>query len=177
MSNVTDFLRGTGKDHKGRTLNDVWGFGDAEFDGCHDFIQWMFPLPKASKFFKGYDCPVMSLADMAEMCESNVIRDNLRKNTDKFLSFLGLNLTLGTYGDASVTIAENFPEQVKYWLKANDHNHLRINRMIQCLVLAGLEDTANAIFRCLVMLKCEFEDCITDTTMVYWRNALTGYSY
>ena len=177
MSRVIQFLQGNGPDHKGRVLDDILKLDDQWWDECHDFIQWLFPLPKASNFFVGEDCPVISFNDMVEMRTSIVIRGNLENSTEKFLKFLGFKLWIDKDGDYDITIAENFSEQANYWLRANDHNHLRINRMLQCLILAKMENLAKEIFCCLVMIKCEFADCITDATMVYWRNALTGYSY
>jgi len=182
MSQVTEFLLNRGPDHKGRKLDEIWDYDSEMFDHCHDFIQWMFPIPKPSKFFVGDNCPILTLEDVLQIndWDSRRIKDNLETNAAKFLSFLGLQLRMVRFQgnvDYTVKLSHSFSDQVKYWLKPNDHNHLRINRMIQCLVLCGLEDLAKAIFQCLVMVKCEFEDCITDTTMVYWRNALTGYSY
>jgi len=159
------------------------------WDNCHDFIQWLFPLPVASKFFAGDDCPVLTGKDAEEVWNNHAVLGNLASSSRRFLSFMGLDLhhpyTTNSHlreADYSVRVrvgysSHNFSEQSKYWLKANDHNHLRINRMLQCLVLFGLDNLAKAIFRCLIMIKCEFDDCITDETMVYWRNALTGYSY
>ena len=177
MSQIIEFLSGTGKDHRGRTLEEVLQYDDSEFDHCHDFIQWMFPLPKASNHFKGGGCPVITMGDMIDIRNSVQLQENLIKNVEKFLKFLGFEVTWDHLGNATVDLSESFPEQVKYWLRPRDHNHLRINRMIQCLVLSDQEELAKSIFRTLVMIKCEFDDWITDETMVYWRNALTGYSY
>ena len=44
MSQLTDFYRGTGTDVEGRTLAEIWAYSDAELEGVHDFIQWLFPL-------------------------------------------------------------------------------------------------------------------------------------
>ncbi len=185
MSRVTQFLLDRGPDHKGRTLSQIYQFGDDQFDGCHDFIQWMFPLPKQSNFFAGDKCPILVEDDVYEIrygSNRRILQANLKNNVQKFLTFLGFSLTT-VWGDVGVREeyiirAElNFSGQAKYWLKANDHNHLRINRMIQCLVMCGHEVLAKEIFRALSLIKCEFDDCITNKTMEYWRNALTGYSY
>ena len=180
LSKVCSFLEGVGVDPRGRCLSDIWDYDNAEFDGCHDFIQWMFPLPKPSNFFKGYDCPVLLEEDLNYLRGSIHAQHNIETNVAVFLKFLGLRLKkfqgYGTPLEYTVTASE-LVNQHEYWLKANDHNHLRINRMLQFLVLTDNENLAKAIFRCLVMIKCEFDDCITDETMVYWRNALTGYSY
>jgi len=177
MSKIQSFLCNSGPDHKGRTLDQILTLDDASWDKCHDFIQWLFPLPVASKFFAGDDCPVLTLGDLSLGMGHSVVRENLKKSVDRYLKFLGLSGECWTDEVPHVYLSNKFSEQADYWLKANDHNHLRINRMLQCLVLFGLEDLAKIIFRALVMIKCEFDDCITGQTMIYWRNALTGYSY
>lgn len=197
MSKIQAFFKGDGTDHQGRTLNEVLELDDQWWDDCHDFIQWVFPLPMPSQFFKGDDCPLLSMEDISILSRETDIQSILSRSATRYCSFLGIELIdfrfLHSYDDPfedirvndsgitcgswRVAVADNFSEQAKYWLKANDHNHLRINRMLQCLVLFGEEELAKAIFKFLAMIKCEFPYCITDTTMVYWRNALTGYSY
>ncbi len=36
------FLRGAGRDGRGRRLADVLAFDDARIEAVHDFIQWLF---------------------------------------------------------------------------------------------------------------------------------------
>lgn len=179
LSKITAFLDGMGTDHHGRTLDDILKLEDSWWDECHDFIQWLFPLPRASRFFVGDNCPILIEDDLKYYYgHGNLIFENLFRSTERYLKFLGLEINLkSSPGKYYIYTGPNFVEQEKYWLKANDHNHLRINRILQCLVLFGLDNLAKAIFRCLVMIKCEFSDCITDVTMVYWRNAISGYSY
>ena len=191
MSKIQDFLcNNSGVDHRGRTIEQILSFDDDLWNECHDFIQWLFPLPIKSKFFSGEDCTVLTEQDLTDLWENTLVQGTLVDCTNRFCKFLGLDLFMpfgainflpfGTNYTTTryrVSLSKNFSSQSKYWLRTNDHNHLRINRMLQCLVLFGLENLAKEIFRCLVMIKCEFEDCISDETMVYWRNALSGYSY
>ena len=189
MSDIQAFLLGQGPDNKGRFYSSILTFDDQMWDECHDFIQWLFPLPVESKHARF--SPVLTHQDIEDLWNNSVVQINLINFANRFCSFLGINIFMPSGAGLDfltggkcfteirfrVSLSNNFSDQAKYWLRANDHNHLRINRMLQCLVLFGLENLAKAIFRCLVMIKCEFDDCITDETMVYWRNALTGYSY
>lgn len=172
-SQVIKFLRGEGSDHKNRIIEYIIAYEDYRWDECHDFIQWLFPLPVASNFFKGEGCPILTHLDVEYGRDSNEVKAGLMMGVKRFVTFLGLEQRHST----NFIRAKNFDNQAKFWLRANDHNHLRINRMLQCLVLFGLDEVARAIFKCLSLIKCDFPDCITDETMVYWRNALTGYSY
>ena len=52
---VINMGQNTHSDHKGRTLNDIWGFSDEEIEGIHDFIQLVFPTNKKSQsVFNGF---------------------------------------------------------------------------------------------------------------------------
>lgn len=179
MSDIQAFLLGQGSDHLGRSWQEILSLDDQWWDECHDFIQWLFPLPVESKH--AADSPVLTEQDLTDLWENFLVQVNLVKFTERFCEFLGMKIFVPFGANSKkryrVSLSKNFSEQAQYWLRANDHNHLRINRMLQCLVLFGLENLAKEIFRCLVMIKCEFTDCITEKTMVYWRNALTGYSY
>lgn len=192
MSEIQGFLLGQEPDYRGRSWQEIISLDDKWWDECHDFIQWLFPLPVESKH-AAYS-PVLTEQDLTDLWENKTVQYNLLTFSKRFCKFLGIDIldiycnhvrmgfnSINESDIASVRFrvsqSHSFSSQAKYWLKANDHNHLRINRMLQCLVLFGLENLAKEIFRCLVMIKCEFPDCITDETMVYWRNALTGYSY
>ena len=47
--NYERFLTAQEGDFKGRTLEDIWSFSDAEIEYIHDFIQIIFPLDKPSQ--------------------------------------------------------------------------------------------------------------------------------
>jgi hypothetical protein len=177
MSDITAFLVGTGSDHKDRTLKEILELDDQWWDDCHDFIQWLFPLPVESKH--AAFSPVLTHLDVEFGGKDHLIQQNMLKAVDRYCKFLGIEYRQRSHSADRIRFirGKNFHDQTKYWLKARDHNHLRINRMIQSLVLFELEDVAREFFKCLSLIKCDFPDCITDETMVYWRNALTGYSY
>jgi len=45
---IVAFYEGSGRDDRGRSLDDLLGFGDAALECTHDFIQWLFPLRERS---------------------------------------------------------------------------------------------------------------------------------
>ena len=59
---LVDFLNGTGPDHQGRYLRDIWDFDDKAIEQTHDFIQWMFPLTEKSMSVPGV--PTLSAEDL-----------------------------------------------------------------------------------------------------------------
>src|ERR1700742_340676 len=92
-----------GADHAGRRHEDIIAFDDEAMHGVHDFIQWLFPLPEASRAFHG--APVLTEKDLAVMRRSKVCQARLAASRERMEAFL----------------VEN-----PVWLAAYDHNHLRI---------------------------------------------------
>src|SRR5215471_11288802 len=109
---AVSFLKGEGRDHRGRSFEDVLGFDDSQLERSHDYIQWLFPLPEASRF--NADAPVLTPEALAELAASPAAKDNLMRARDRMLAFYRTN---------------------DHWLTPFDHNHLRITRIIRCLAL------------------------------------------
>ena len=98
MSQLTAFYRGTGTDVEGRTLAEIWAYSDAELEGVHDFIQWLFPLRERSGF--NPDAPLLTDADIAEFRADPTLRANLLRSFEVFLAFLGLRFEGGKVAEA-----------------------------------------------------------------------------
>ena len=101
------FLRGTGRDGRGRYLSDVLAFDDARIEAVHDFIQWLFPLAEASRAVPG--APVLGAVEAAAIRGDPQAQAGLRAGLERMARFYA-----GTDG----------------WLTRHDHNHLRITRII-----------------------------------------------
>ena len=107
-ANITEFLEGTGTDHQGRFITDIWKFDDRKIEHNHDFIQWLFPLNEKSRAVP--QSPVLTKEDISAIKNSAVAQANLRKSALWFESFL---------------------ERTDLWLRPRNHNHLRISRVIK----------------------------------------------
>lgn len=116
---LVHFLNGTGPDHQGRYLRDIWDFDDKAIEQTHDFIQWMFPLTEKSMSVPGV--PTLSTADIEAIRASEVARANLEKSAQWYLGFLQRN---------------------DHWIRSYDHNHLRITRAIKSLRLLVSQEAA-----------------------------------
>jgi Opioid growth factor receptor (OGFr) conserved region len=66
------------------------------------------------------------------------------------LRFYGLESVKAEDGSISIQKAIEFPERSQYWLTPNNHNHLRLTRMIDSTRLLGLETIREA---CLEFFK------------------------
>ncbi len=101
------FLRGTGRDGRGRLLADVLAFDDTRIEAVHDYIQWLFPLAEPSRAVPG--APVLTLAEAAAIRSDPQARAGLQAGLERMARFYA---------------------ETDGWLTGLDHNHLRITRII-----------------------------------------------
>jgi hypothetical protein len=159
------FYRGEAADYQGRTLHDIWSWGDGRLEDRHDYIQVLFPLPEPSHF--NARAPLLDGATLARFRTDDVIRANLLQSFRVMLRFYGLRLDEKA---GEVVEADNFVERVGQWLSPGNHNHLRITRILKCLTLCGLQDRAAAFLKALLALPGQ--DRITSESRRYWREAV-----
>ena len=94
----------------GLTRSQLLHIDDNEFESNHGFIQWAFPTPERS--LHNFSAPILDIPDAIWLAEQESVSSFLEAMTERFLHFLSDN---------------------RYWIKAYDHNHLRISRAIQSL--------------------------------------------
>jgi Opioid growth factor receptor (OGFr) conserved region len=146
---AVSFLTGDGHDHRGRSFEDVLGFDDSLLERNHDYVQWLFPLPEASRF--NLDAPVLTPEALAELRASATAKANLRRARDRMLAFYRSN---------------------DHWLTAVDHNHLRITRIIRCLALILGKGEARAFHDEIRALVAAAGDPVNAQSIRYWREAM-----
>ena len=148
MSPVVAFLEGEGPDARGRTLFDVLAFGDAAIEQHHDFIQWLFPLTEPSAAVAG--SPVLEPQDVTAIQDSTLAQCALAAATDRM---------------------DRFYRAAHGWLAPNDHNHLRITRIIRSLRLLCGDEQADA-FRAAILWRVEATQApVSARSRGYWLTA------
>ena len=145
---LVNFLNGTGPDHQGRNLRDIWDLDDNAIEQTHDFIQWIFPLTEKSMSVPGV--PTLSAEDVEAIRASEVARTNLEKSAQWYLGFLQRN---------------------DHWIKAYDHNHLRITRAIKSIRLLVSRETAEAFLNSVFDIAGNRIETVGQTTISFWENA------
>lgn len=143
------FLAGHGTDAAGRTLDAVLAMDDRDLERRHDFIQWLFPLPRPSGAVPG--APVMDEATRAALAADPAVGANLRRALARMSAFLRA-------GDR--------------WLAPHDHNHLRISRMIESLTLLGLPAEAGAFHAEVLARNAAAGSPVSGTSLAHWVRAL-----
>lgn len=159
------FYRGEAADYQGRTLHDIWSWDARRLEDRHDYIQVLFPLPEASRF--NARAPLLDDATLARFRTDEAIQANLLQSFQVMLRFYGFRLDEQT---GNVIEADNFAERAREWLFPEDHNHLRITRILKCLTLCGLKDQATAFLKAL--LAAPGQDHITNKSRRFWRDAV-----
>jgi len=168
MSGILDFYAGEKTDDRGRYLSELWNWPDERLEDVHDYIQWMFPLRDRSAF--NAQAPVLDAETIAAFRARPELQENLRTSFLRMLRFYGLAMEGG-----HVTAAPIFAARSSNWLWANNHNHLRITRILVSLRLLGLESEAQAFYAFLAALyereKGNARPAITATSFRFWTAA------
>jgi hypothetical protein len=172
-SRILDFYSGSGTDDRGRSLQTILAWSEIELEHVHNYIQWLFPLPEISG--ANPSAPRLDPDTMATFRGSVWLQNRLRDSFRRMLAFYGLTLR-STNAGVSIEEATNFRERAMEWLQAGNHNHLRITRMLRCLMLLGLEDEARAFYSWLGTIyageQAKAWPAISPGTFRYWTWAV-----
>ena len=143
------FLAGTGTDGAGRRLDGVLAFDDIRIEAVHDFIQWCFPLPEASRAVPG--APVLARG------EADAIRGDPK-------ALAGLR--------AALVRMRRFYGDTDRWLAAHDHNHLRITRILTAIGDLAGSDEAQDFHAFVTGRNASAGSPINPDSLRYWAAAL-----
>jgi hypothetical protein len=143
------FLAGEGRDHRGRTVADLIALDDSALEDLHDYVQWLFPLPEASRF--NALAPVLTARDIAELRSNEPAKANLLRGAARMIAFYDAN---------------------DHWLVAFDHNHLRITRILRSLALILGREEAQAFLHRIEARVRAAGDRVNAESRRYWREAV-----
>lgn len=145
MSAILDFYL-HGKPSPAGTYHEILQSDDRFWEDCHGHVQWVFMLPEASKMQP--NSPVAAHDDYNTIASSPVLKMRVLAALGRYIAFL---------------------DRTNQWRRGQDHNHLRITRVIRCLCFCGLNDAAFDF--------CEYVKHIAGgkagkQTVWYWEEAL-----
>ena len=152
MSKLIEFLKG-GTDDEGRTLDEILSWDNDSLEYSHDVIQWLFPLTEPSRCQP--HSPFLSEYDAELVKTDPVVIDNIIKSYKRFMQF--------------------YAETLEKWVTPNNHNFLRITRILKCLEMFDCEECKG----CQQILKSTLDltylvnkDIIGETTKKFWDGAV-----
>ena len=122
---IIDFYEGKLKVGRNKlSFDEIVKLPPDRLEKCHDYIQWLFPLPEDSKFMK--DAPKLDESTAKVLAKDYSMR--VFEAVKVMMKFWGIHLNLNSKDKPSVD-----PDQ--YWMKPDDHNHFRISRILRFLTL------------------------------------------
>ena len=165
MSRAIAFLAGVGTDHRGRTLDQIAAWNHRQLDQTHDYIQWVFPTMAPSRF--NLDAPVLTRADIDTGAGNPQVVGNLIRMAVVMGGFYGLERKSSYGGPQYAPIDDQRP----WWMRPDDHNFLRITRILGSLRLFGFGEEAEAWLQVLELLVRRHSGPVSGETLEFWRDA------
>lgn len=142
------FLAGTGPDSRGRNIKDVLAFPDEQLETVHDYIQWLFPLPTRSAAQPS--APVLTEREIEAIRTDPAATRTLTQATERMLQFY---------------------RNSRWWLTWQDHNHLRITRIIRSLKLLMGAAAAERFYSAILELHAAAGSPINPRSLQFWAEA------
>jgi hypothetical protein len=165
MPDLLDFYRELRPDCEGRMFSEILSWNDDGLEAVHDFIQWLFPLPEASRF--NPDAPLLTSDDIAAFHREPRLQANLARSFDRILCFLGLQRT-----DDKVAEGPTFEHRRRNVWDCPNHNWLRISRILRSLTLLGRDREALMLFDWVEKEYLRRRFPIPSETYAFWKTAV-----
>ena len=155
------------RDTAGRTLEEILAWDDERLEAVHDYIQWLFPTRQPS----GVNpfAPLVTADTVRAFTADQTLRQGLHHALDRMLRFYGLR----RHADRIEIDAARFAARARTWLTPNNHNHLRLTRIIDSLSALGLRDDALALKQSLLEDVCAGPGVgrVSARTIEFWATA------
>lgn len=160
---LINFYNNQGKDNKGREFKAILRWSDHELEHTHDYIQWLFPLQEASQF--NPHAPILDDATLECFASSFDLRSNAAQAFHAMMDFYGLSHIDGVC---------RLDNQKFKWITPNNHNFLRLTRIIKFLVLIDMNLFARALYKTLLDITISTSERkeIMMESMGFWAEAL-----
>jgi hypothetical protein len=105
--------------------------------------------------------------DIEQFRNCQDLKERLLKSLRLMLSFYNLKLE-GTSVEPVISADVSFPDKSRNWLRKNNHNHLRLTRIMDSLTTLGLAQYAKALFKCLMEIRKANSKGISEKTFQCW---------
>ena len=163
------FYRGREKDSEGRTIEEIWQMNEQALEYTHDYIQWLFPLPQKSGF--NPNAPILNKADIRNFSTDESLKFRIQRSFEVMLAFYGFS-KVPMEGSPVVLPSPDFAKRISVWLTRGNHNYLRISRILNFLMLVGLNEEAKMFFKALEEVN-KMNHSKIGSAFSYWRAAVT----
>ena len=172
------FLMGEQIDDKNflfKSCNEFRSASDNDLEGCHDFIQAVFPNLEKSGYANQdlyLNKNLKKWQDLMQDLEIRLkIQKNLKLNLIRILTFFGFEVTLGDSSEIIKLTAKT--DGVAF--KPGNHNGLRLTRVLICLKIFGLNREYQLIIDSInsnkEIMKSVKDDSTLKTSYEFWLNS------
>jgi hypothetical protein len=165
---LIDFYRNEIPSDDGDKIDQICNWDRDRWEASHLSIQWVFPTKKQSAF--NPEAPLLDDDTIHEFKYDPDLRIKFHEALISWMRAYGIILTSG--GPELVPVLEWEVTTEKYnpkeWLEEFNHNHLRVTRILECLMHLGFDNYAKGLFHFLTQVE------ITGNTYQYWRKAVYG---
>jgi len=155
----------------GYLFNEILQWNDEQLEQVHDYIQYLFPLKEKSQYNK--NAPLLTDIDINQFKNNPLLRKHVRKALRKMLSFYGIKKIINT------TFYYQWNGQKKQWLSLNNHNYLRLTRIMKFLIMIKMEYESIQLFIALCNIYHSDYNSkqlkISQNTMKYWKDIFISY--
>jgi hypothetical protein len=167
--NIIPFYRGLEANNNHVTLQQIRNWDDWQLEAIHNYIQWLFPLARPSG--PNPTAPILDQATIQTFRGNALLKNQLLDSFRRMLAFYGLQMDETT---RVITRAPNFNTRAAVWLTPNNHNFLRITRMIHSLSILGLAEYGRALLTIMQdIARNEGSAIVGNDTLRYWRSAVS----
>jgi hypothetical protein len=141
---------------EGRFIEDIWLYTNDQLESSHTYIQWLFPNKEPS--FINRNAPLLDDQRIMKFRSSPILLNRVDASFQIMMSFFDID--------------NNHP----WFLTKNNHNFLRITRILNTLVAFGMQKQADRLFARLIQIYWAADNnrLICPITMEYWRQAYRG---
>lgn len=87
---LADFYAGSGRDDRGRSLQQIQTWSDGELERVHNYMQWLFPVTERSAF--NPRAPILDAKTIGEFHKRPGLRAHLEISFVRMLAFFGFEL-------------------------------------------------------------------------------------
>jgi len=167
--NLPAFYRGQEPNNNGITIGYILQATDAWLEMDHKWVQWAFPVEKASAF--NSTAPVLDTATILVFRSDAVLRNAVFQVFQRILLFYGLRLE----ANGKIVRDATFSARRSSWLHPGSHHFLRITRIIHSLgLLFGPPNVLGKAFFDINedIYRNEGNGIIPDATYNIWKNSV-----
>lgn len=167
---LLNFLSGLSPDTHGRYLREMWEWDYERLESVHNYIQWMFPNPVPSQFQP--DTPLLTQEAIDLIKADEEIQANMKHSLLIMLRFYGFDLEQNAQGVIFIRRGRRWDTDSLRWVTENNHNYLRLTRILTCLMLVGMEDYAIALYDALEHVYADNSALVGAKTLKFWQAAV-----